>query len=89
MVPAYDFHKMETQHVRHSVTVLLIQMAVWVNGILSLGFGSHSSSIVLSPDESKVAAVNQDSGTISIWSWLGCGRADDYGSSVSFPSYCQ
>ena len=70
MVPAYNFHKMETQHVRHSVTVFLIQMVVWVNGILSLGFGSHSSSIVLSPDESKVAAVNQDSGTISIWSWL-------------------
>lgn len=33
----------------------------------------HTTSIVLTPDESTVCAVNQDSGTIGLWSWTGTG----------------
>ncbi len=35
---------------------------------------ARTSSIVLTPDETAVCAVNQDSRSISVWNWSGNGQ---------------
>jgi len=53
-------------------------MAVSVLGHTALGAaGRQTSSVVLTPDGKTVCAVNQDSGSVSLWNWAGEGKVTE------------
>ena len=73
--PTSEFVAMPRGRFSHHLAITLLVTGLCLPMAASLAvetdLSSSTSSITLTPDEQTVCAVNQDSGSISLWNWSG------------------